>query len=232
MGILNHTTRTRPTSNEYQWYTPPAPQSFWKKESQRIDEILAYTQRLGLAQEYHDEDIKLLLEAVGKHYLWKETNYPFLETELDLKAVFQKELKKPIVPLGKEPHWVIKEWDEIMAFALCGRHLQLVTHTVEDCDKPVDTMPGSFQRTPKPKSKGKGTIPTTPDIEPSSSQHTGSQQQRTQPLADDIAHTSNDEDNNNDDEGSDDHNSLPELPPDRTTTGGADDPNDSSDSSS
>jgi len=194
--------------------------------------MLAYTQRLGLAQEYHDEDIKLLLEAVVKHYVWKETNYPFVETELDWKAVFQKELKKPVVPLGKEPHWVIKEWDEIMAFALCGRHLQLRTHTVEDCDKPVDTMPGSFQGTPEPKSKGEGTIPTTADIEPSSSQHTGSQQQRTQPPADDITYTSNDEDDNNDNEGSDDHNSLPELPPDRTTAGEDDDPNNSSDSSS
>jgi len=56
-----------------------------------------------------------------------------------------------------------------MAFALFGRHLQLETHAVEDWDKPVDTIPASFQRTPKPKSKGKGTIPTTPDIEPSSS---------------------------------------------------------------
>jgi len=53
-----------------------------------------------------------------------------------------------------------------MAFALFGRHLQLGTHTVEYCDKLVNTMPGSFQRTLKHKSKGKGTIPTTPDIEP------------------------------------------------------------------
>jgi len=74
------------------------------QESQRIDEILAYTQRLGLAQEYPDVDIKLLLEAVGKHYLWKETNYPFVETEPDLKAVFLKELKKHVVPFAKEPH--------------------------------------------------------------------------------------------------------------------------------
>jgi len=51
-----------------------------------------------------------------------------------------------------------------MAFALGRRHFQLKTDAVENCDKPVDTMPGSFQRTPKPKSKGKGTIPTTPDI--------------------------------------------------------------------
>jgi len=228
------TTRPGPDSRltEYQWITPPAPQSFWMQESKRIDEILAYTHGLGLAQQYHDKDIKLLLEAVGKHYLWKETNYTFVETELDLKVVFQKELKKPVVPLGKEPHWVIKEWDEIMTFALCGRHLQLGRHTVEDWDKPVDTMPGSFQQTPNPKSKGKGTIPTTPDIEPSSSQNTSSQQQRIQPPADDVTHTSNDEDDNNEDEGSDDHNSLPELPPDRTTAGRDDDPNDSSDSSS
>ena len=53
------TTHPGPDSRltEYQWITPPAPQSFWMQESQRIDEILAYTQRLGLAQEYHDEDI-------------------------------------------------------------------------------------------------------------------------------------------------------------------------------
>jgi len=119
-----------------------------------------------------------------------------------------------------------------MAFALGGHHLQLETHTVEDWDKPVDIMSGCFQRTPKPKSKGKSTIPTTPDIEPSSSQHTGSHQQRTQPSADDITHTSNNKDYNNDDKGSDDNNRVPELPPDRTTAGGDDDTNNSSDSSS
>ena len=103
----------------------------------------------------------------------KETNYPLPETELDLKAVFQKELKKPVVALGKEPQWVIKEWGEIMAFALCRCHLQLGTHTVDDWDKP---MPGCFQRTPKPKSKGKGTQPTTPDKESSSIQQSSSLQ--------------------------------------------------------
>ena len=118
-----------------------------------------------------------------------------------------------------------------MAFALCGYHLQLGTHIVEDCDRPVATMPASFQQTPKYKSKGKDTTPTTPDIEPSSSQDTDSQQQTTQPTADDITHASKEENDNNDDKGSDDHNSLPELPLDRTTAGRDDHPNNSSDSS-
>jgi len=111
------------------------------QECQRIDEILVYIQSLGLVQEYHDEDIKLLLEAVGKHYLQKKSNYPFVETELDLNAFFVEELKKPVVPLGQEPHWVIKEWDEIMAFTLYGRYVQLGTHAVKDWEKPVNTMP-------------------------------------------------------------------------------------------
>jgi len=83
----------------------------------------AYIQRLGLVQEYHDKDIKLLLDAVEKHYLWKETNYLFIETELDSKAVFHRELKKPIFTLEEELHLVMKEWNEIMAFGLGGRHL-------------------------------------------------------------------------------------------------------------
>ena len=98
-----------------------------------------------------------------------------------------------------------------------------------DCDKLVDTMPASFQRIPKPKSKGKGTTATKPDIEPLSSHHTGSQHQGTQPPAYDNTHTSNEE---VDDKGSDDHNRLPELPLGRTTTGGDDNPNHSSNSSS
>ena len=53
-----------------------------------------------------------------------------------------------------------------MAFVLCRRHLQLARNAVEDQDKPVDTMPGSFQRTPKQKWKDKWITPTTPDVEP------------------------------------------------------------------
>ena len=115
---------------------------------------------------------------------------------------------------------------------LCGRHLQPRTHIVRDWDKPGDRMPGSFQRKPKAKWKVEGMTPTTPDVEPSWSQHNGSQQQSMQPPAYDNTHTCNDKDDTNDDAGSDNHNSLPWLRPDRTTTGGNDNPNHSFDSSS
>jgi hypothetical protein len=144
-------------------------------------------------------------------------------------------LWKPVVPLDKEPYWVIKEWDEMIAFALYGCHLDLGQHTVTDWDKPTDTMPGSFQRTPKPKSAGKGKEPATPPHQQSSSsQHTGSHQQQSQQPADDQGQTSHDEDNDNaDDEGSDDQNSLPDIPSGGNATGGGDDdPGDNSSSSS
>lgn len=61
-------------------------------------------------------------------------------------------------------------------------------------------MPVSFLCTAKPKSKGKGTTPTTLDIKLSTSLYTSSQPQRTQPLPDDNTYTLNVENNHNNDE--------------------------------
>ena len=54
---------------QYQRIIPHASQSFWIQVLHRINKILTYIQRIGLEQEYYVEDIKVLFEAVGKHYL-------------------------------------------------------------------------------------------------------------------------------------------------------------------
>ena len=64
---------------------------------------MTYTQQLGMAQEFHSEDIKLLLEAVTKHVLW-HSEYAFQEKDLELRAYISKALRKPAVFINMEPH--------------------------------------------------------------------------------------------------------------------------------
>ena len=75
----------------------------WKSVKEDVQDIVTYTQQLGMAQEFHSEDIKLLLEAVTKHFLW-HSEYPFQENDLELRAYISKALKKPTVSINKEPH--------------------------------------------------------------------------------------------------------------------------------
>ena len=84
-----------------------------------------------MAQEFHSEDIQLLLEAVTKHFLW-HSEYPFQENDLELRAYISKALRKPTVPINKKPHWVLQNWDDIMAFMIGGTHLDREVHTVGD----------------------------------------------------------------------------------------------------
>ena len=53
-----------------------------------------------------------------------------------------------------EPHWVLKEWDEPIAFMLCGTHLERNTHTLENWETEDTDLPQSFRQ--------KGKNPITP----------------------------------------------------------------------
>ena len=46
-----------------------APDVFWKSVKEDIQDIVTYTQQLSMAQDFHSEDIKLLLEGVTKYFL-------------------------------------------------------------------------------------------------------------------------------------------------------------------
>ena len=88
---------------ECEYDCPAAVDVFWKSVKEDIQDIITYTQQLGMAQEFHIEDIKLLLEALTKHFLW-HSEYPFQERDLELRIYIRKALRKPTVPIKKEAH--------------------------------------------------------------------------------------------------------------------------------
>ena len=101
----------------------------------QIHDILTFTQTLGCLHCVHPKDIQLLLEATTKYYLWN-TTIPFESEDLELTTVLMERLKRPKISQLTEPPWVLKEWDDIMSFILCGYHLLL----------PV--VPGQFEDPP------------------------------------------------------------------------------------
>jgi len=123
-----------------------------KKVQLQIQDILTFTQTLGYLPYFHPKDIQLLLEGTTKHYLWK-TTIPLESKDLELTMVLAECLKRPKIPQLPEPHWVLKEWDDIMSFMLCGQHLLL----------PV--VPGQFEDPPiakGPKGKDQRDTPVMP----------------------------------------------------------------------
>lgn len=52
-------------------------------------------------------------------------------------------MKRPFGNLRKEPRWIAREWDELIAFIITGRCLYVGPLTAEDIDKgkeyPVDS---------------------------------------------------------------------------------------------
>jgi len=108
----------------WEFESPPMTEADWKKVQPQIHDILAFTQTLGYLHFFHPKDIQLLLEATTKHYLWY-TTIPFESKDLELTTVLAERLKRPKIPQLTEPHWVLKEWDDIMSFILCGQHLLL-----------------------------------------------------------------------------------------------------------
>ena len=108
-----------------------------------------------MAQEFHSEDIKLLLEAVTKYFLW-HSEYRFQQNNLELRAHISKKLRKPTVPINKELHWVLQNWYNIMEFTMCGTHLDKEVHTAWDRLDPVQQRIGSYPQTSRNKGKCSG----------------------------------------------------------------------------
>ena len=115
---------------------------------------------------FHPTDIQLMMEAAGKHYLWK-TTYPFKDKDLDLSAVIDREFKRPPRIPGKEPHWIIQQWDELIAFMTIGRHLELTTEGIED----VANLTGKYPKI----SKGKQVAIQLPPRQRTPSQQLGTE---------------------------------------------------------
>ena len=67
-------------------------------------------------------------------------------------------MKRPFVNRLKEAPSIDREWDELMAFMITGRHLDVGPLTAEDIEK-EQRMSGRFKES---SSKGKGREPVTP----------------------------------------------------------------------
>jgi len=116
--------------------SPPMTEAHWKKVQQQIHDIIAFTQTLGYLPCFHPKDIQLLLEAITKHYLWN-TTILFESKDLKLTTVLMEGLKRPKIPKFTEPHLVLREWDDIMSFMLCGQHLLLPVVPEQFEDPPI-----------------------------------------------------------------------------------------------
>ena len=139
--------------------TPPIVRSFYDQHEKKLLNILKDVQTLRRVNAYHPLDIDLLAEAAIKHYLWK-SEHNFKAEELHLSNTLRKELKRPFVNRLKEPPWIAREWDELMAFMITGRHLDVGPLTTEDIEK-EQRMPVGFKEL---SSKGKGREPVTPQL--------------------------------------------------------------------
>jgi len=114
--------------------SPAMTKTNWKKVQPQIHDILAFTQTIGYIHCFYSKDIQLLLEARTKHYLWN-TTIPFEIKDLEFTSVLMECLKQPKIPQLTEPHWVLKEWDNIMSFMIYGQQLLLpvVPGQFKDC---------------------------------------------------------------------------------------------------
>jgi len=155
-----------PPLTTWEFESPPMTEANWKKVPPQIYDILAFTQTLGDLHCFHPKDMQLLLKATTKYYLW-HTTIPFESKDLELTTVLAERLKRPKIPQLTDPHWVLKEWDDIMSFILCGQHLLL----------PV--VPRQFEDPPiakRPKGQGRRDPPETPTKQRSAPEvSTGSQ---------------------------------------------------------
>ena len=140
---------------QWEYNCPATPDLFWKSVKENIQDIVTYSQQLGMAQDFYYVDIKWLLEAVTKHFLW-HSEYPFQENDLELRAYISKGLKKLTFPIYKKPHWVLQNWDNMMAFMMCGMHLDREIHTAGELWDVVHQRIGSYPQTPQNKAKGSG----------------------------------------------------------------------------
>ena len=133
---------------------------FWKSVKEDIQDIMTFTQQLSVAQQFHSEDIKLLLEVVTKYFLC-HSEYPFQENDLALRAYISKVLRKRIILINKELHCIFQNWDYIIAFMMCGMNLYREVHTAGDLLDLVQQGIGSYSQTPPNKGKGSSRAPKT-----------------------------------------------------------------------
>ena len=133
---------------------------FWKSVTEDMQNVVTCTEQLGMAQEFQCEDVKLLLAVVTKHFLW-HSEYPVQKNNLELRAYIIKALRKPMVLINKELHWVLQNWKDIIAFMMSGTHLDREVHTAEDLWDPVQQGIGSYLQTLRNKAKGSGRAPKT-----------------------------------------------------------------------
>ena len=69
--------------------------------------------------------------------------------DLELTTVLLELLKWPKIPQLTEPHWVWREWDDIIAFMLGGQHLLLPGVLEQLEDSPIAKRPkGQDRRNP------------------------------------------------------------------------------------
>ena len=137
--------------------TAPIVRTFYDQHEQELLHILNYVPTLGLGNAYHPLDIDLLPEVVGKHYLWTR-EHNFKVEELDLSDTWSRELKYQLVNRLTKAPWITREWDELMAFIITGRHVVVVPLTGEDIEKDQG-MPGGLKEL---SSRCKGREPVTP----------------------------------------------------------------------
>jgi len=190
----------------------------WKKVQPQIHDILAFTQTLGYLPCFYTKDIQLLLEATNKHYLW-HTTILFESKDLELTMLLAERLKYPKIPQLTEPHWVLKEWDDIMFFMLCGQHLLL----------PV--VPGQLEDPPRakrPKGQDRRDPPETPTKQRSAPEVSTGSLTGIVPEDEMVEHTS---DIGNPNNGENEEDQPPPLGRGTTAGGGDDDGYDSSSSS-
>ena len=112
----------------------------WKKVQPQLHDILAFIQTLGYLHCFYSKDMQLLFQATTKYYLWN-TTIPFESKDLELTTVLMERLKRPKIPQLTEPHWVLREWDDIISFMLCGQHLLLPVVPGQFKDPPIAKRP-------------------------------------------------------------------------------------------
>jgi len=81
--------------------------------------------------------------------LW-HTTIPFESKDLELTTVLAECLKRPNIPHLTDPYWVLKEWDDIMSFMLCGQHLLLPVLSGQFEDPPIAKRPKGQDRRDSP----------------------------------------------------------------------------------
>lgn len=101
-----------------------------------------------MAPELHSEDVKLLLGSVTKHSLW-HSEYQFQENDWELRACTRKALRKVMIPIHKEPHWVLEKSDDKMVFMMCGMHFDREVHAAGDLSNLFQQGIGSYPQTPR-----------------------------------------------------------------------------------